>query len=470
MRQRARLLTSMLAAVLIVPTFLGLRVNAAETVKGDIGLYVIVYGNAIDRAEANGYASGTNAWLRKQGIPRDRVDLTVAGFTSRSGTLATGCNVATALREALNAQDRAAIERLQTEHTYVVPIVVAPNRDGCWFAGEAFLGDPGILLVTGGLRPSERLRVFRHELGHNLGLGHFSSAALEGKAPQLLRPSGSFRADEYGDPLSIMGRGTGLTFTDRFLLGSLAPAAGLLATPQQDTYVLRAKGKRDRLLAIPSRNQVRVTLEYSPSRGVEARALYETGSVLWRADGVGLRAGATAKIAEVSMQVLKSGRTSATVRLTWPQDTDAPTLGKGQWGQDPWNGLEDALGDRNNSWVSLSRVDAPVLLDHTTVPTYVDLMRDDDYVANLLPHINDAGWVASATLIVNDDTVYHSVTTNRTLAPAGTLADANGQPVPVGFLQRLPLHPGRNSLSYIVADASGNQSEFHYTFELRRFR
>lgn len=470
MNRRARVLTSLLAAVLIVPALAGLRVQAEASVKGDIGLYVIVYGDAIDRAEANDYASGTNAWLRQQGVPRDRADLTVAAFASRPGTLSTGCNVAFALREALTAKDREAIARLKQEHTYVVPVVVAPNRDGCWFAGQAFLGEPGILLVTAGLEPSSRLRVFRHELGHNLGLGHFSSAALQGKAPQLLRPSGSFRADEYGDPLSIMGRGTSLTFTDRFLLGSLPPAAGLLATPQQDTYVLQAKGKRDRLLAIPSRNQVRVTLEYSPLRGVEARALYDTAAVLWRADGVGLRSGATAKIADVNVQVLNSGRTSATVRIIWPKDTDAPTLGNGPWGQGPWDGLEEALGDRNNSWVSLTRVDTPVLLDHTTVPTYVDLMRDDDYAVSLLPRMNDALWVASATLIVNDDTVYHSAMTNRTLAPAGTLTDANGQPEPVSSLQRLPLHPGRNSLSYIVVDASGNQSAFHYTFALRKFR
>lgn len=121
-------------------------------------------------------------------------------------------------------------------------------------------------------------------------------------------------------------------------------------------------------------------------------------------------------------------------------------------------------------WVSLTRVDTPVLVDHTTVPTYLDLIRDGDYVVSLLPRMNDARGVASATLIVNDDTVYHSVTTSRTLAPAGTFADANGQPGPVASQQRLPLHPGQISLSYVVVDASGNQSAFHCTFALRKFR
>lgn len=470
MKHRSRFLTYLVAALLAVPTLVGTKAASADGVGGNIGLYVIVYEEAIDRAEAEMYATGTNAWLRREGIPRQRANLELAAYASRPGKLTTGCSVFQALPRAITAKDIAAIARLQQDFDYVVPVVVAPNRDACWFAGQAFVGSPGMLLVTGWLRPSERLRVFRHELGHNLGMAHFSSASLKGERPQLWKPAGGFRGSEYGDPLSIMGHGTRLTFTDRLLLGSLPAAAGMLAHPWQDTYVLRAKGKKDRLLALPASNQVRVTLEYTPSRGVEARSLRNTGSVLWSAGGGGLRSGQKVMVGDVGVQVVSTGRTSAAVRVTWPRDTTGPVLQKGEWGRGPWEDFTRALRDWSGDWVPLTRVDAPPSLDHTTVPTYIDLKADENYQRGLLPAASDDGWVASATLVVNDEVVYQAVTGDRDLIPAGSIGDVNGQPVRVGFLQRIPLHRGSNTLSYTLMDAAGNTSAFHYVFEIQRIR
>lgn len=446
---------------------IGVSASAAETVSGRLGLYFIAYEGAIDRAEAEAYATQTNAWLRREGIPRERADLDVAGFVTRQGKLTSGCNVVQAITYAITDKDRSAIREMLTRYDWVVPVVIGPNREGCWFAGQARLGAPGILLVTAGLRPSERVRVFQHELGHNLGVGHFSSAPLDGRAPQLLRPKESVRGSEYGDSSSIMGRGTRLTFTDRLLLGSLPRVAGWLATPQRNTYVIQAKGKRDRLLAIPSGNRIRVTLEYSPQRGVEARTIHGTDSLLWvGGGGGGFRKGESAKVGGIGVRVIASGGSTATVQVTWPRDTDGPQLEKPKgWGK-PWYNFIDALEDYTSNFPSLTPLDEPLTLDHTTVPTYLDLRGDDEYAPVLLPGLTDAGWVSSATLTINDVIVHSATTDDRTFAPAGMYADMNGQPEPIGSLERIPLYEGRNTLSYVLVDTAGNESAFHYRFDL----
>ncbi len=57
--------------------------------------------------------------------------------------------------------------------------------------------------------------IIAHELGHNLGLNHASADLDNDTEPD---------ADgEYGDPYSVMGSGTYLSTTDRFMLGGINP-------------------------------------------------------------------------------------------------------------------------------------------------------------------------------------------------------------------------------------------------------
>lgn len=466
-----RLLAAATTVAALAATMLTAPAAHATSPHGDVALYVISYGKQITADESRLYASTTNKWLRSQGVPEARVDLSVGGFVSRSGKFKTGCDVGYALDSALGKADLAAMAALQKRHDTVVPVVLAPNKEKCWFAGQAWIGSSGILLLSGNLSWAEQLRVFRHELGHNLGLGHFSTLNVKGGKPDLSDVTKG--VDEYGDGTSIMGRGTALTQTDRLLLGVLPTTAGRVATPQQGTYTIYSTGKRDRLLAIPAKNTTGLTLEYHPSRGVEARAISGNRSTLWLQRGTSrsLTRGQTVRYRTTTITVSKTSKKSATVRVSWGNDVTAPNLAQKNV-ERAWWGLSRAIENLAGGWMDLTATKKPVTVDHTTVPTFSTLgpVGDDIYgYTSLLPELTDDVWVGSVALTINDTLVYEADNPSRSLAPAGTTYGKEGALVGVYRLTDVPLYigdVGDNTMTLTVADLAGNTRTWHYRFAI----
>lgn len=91
--------------------------------------------------------------------------------------------------------------------TDVIWAVITPTvpAEQCDVGGRGYLRAPG-LWFSAGLDDFDRMRIFVHEVGHNLGLMHSRAVVPRGTEPSW-PAGGSPDLEEYGDLLDFMGHG-----------------------------------------------------------------------------------------------------------------------------------------------------------------------------------------------------------------------------------------------------------------------
>lgn len=121
---------------------------------------------------------------------------------------------------------------------YTNLLVVVPASDDCEWSGLAYVSG-----TTAWINGEPSARSVGHEIGHNLGLGHASSLSCKGPGGRVSLSAECEKADEYGDPFTLMGSGGTLHVNGihKTQLGWLAPT-NVVDVTRSGTYQLAPLG------------------------------------------------------------------------------------------------------------------------------------------------------------------------------------------------------------------------------------
>jgi len=204
-------------------------------------------GSGMPESLANSIMVNTNTWLRDQGVSESSLDLTLAKFeTIQMSAKLPNCDPDSGLIDVPQAMIN---EAMTTGTQYDTALIVSTANGSfanCASAGMAYIGRPLMILTSRG-NATDVEWVFRHELGHNLGLFHAGGVLVKSESDlgrsltfPLRAPVVDAAYSQYGDPVSIMGNGRALTNTEKVSIGfNVAPSLIETATTKTTNYTLR---------------------------------------------------------------------------------------------------------------------------------------------------------------------------------------------------------------------------------------
>ena len=262
-----------------------------------------------------------------------------------------GCDVNGWASAAMTAAEDEGVSLAPYEHV----VVAFPAASSCAWAGLAYL--PGRYSWLNG--PSAMgLRVFAHELGHNLGTHHASTleCSSDGTRVSLVADVATCGSNEYGDPFTVMGSSSRLhpTAFSRENLGWLTGSSvrTVIGSGDHTLAPLGASGGV-RTIRIPRNGSTFLSLEFRQPSGTQFETFLPTSPV---ATGVSVRVVPSAwsstrsylvdttpststfadaplasgaslvdPLTGVEVETLSVGTDGATVRITFPGDTVRPS-------------------------------------------------------------------------------------------------------------------------------------------------
>ena len=138
------------------------------------------------------------------------------------------------------ADSAAAAIGVEELSAYTNLLIVFPETPACEWSGLAYVGG-----TTAWINGEPSVRATAHELGHNLGLGHASSLACGSASGTVALGADCRKADEYGDPFTVMGSGGTLHMNGihKLQLGWLAPE-NVVDVERSGTFTLAPLGGR----------------------------------------------------------------------------------------------------------------------------------------------------------------------------------------------------------------------------------
>lgn len=441
-----------------------------------------------DEARARRQVESLDAWFSShtRGMYRFRL----AGYQVIPAYPGQLCGVEPALEHAAPEIERI---RPSSGATDALPVVVGAWPSGCAMAGQAWLGSPGAWVSEDATFPDFSLSALIHELGHNLGLEHSGAvdpvAGIADPWPAGTTPT----VIEYGDGSDIMGQGiqwscvpgscdirpTGLHAHNRNLLGALeSTEIGFVGMASVESSVdvelvhVNAESAGTRAVYLPWLNRTKFMLEYRTASGgdvwldsdggagsgVVAR-LVDTdlssgpepyprdddtsiyyGTVAWPVAlpatsndliPLGLKVGKSTRLTDGTLvEVLSADAMRATVRVTRPADTTAPTMSIPK--------IEYAGG-------ACTRYPCTVPAKASKKGKYRLLIT--------FGSMDDNQWVVSAQVAVNGTPVF----VDDRPAPDGTDEETSMSPGSRGWGGWRTYPAGRYTVTYRYTDLAGNE-------------